>query len=871
MTGAVASRTRIPRARYWILLFALLLLVAAIILPPLVNINRYQRKIADSLSQAVGRPVHMSTVQLRLLPRPGFEIEDLVISEDPAFGSEPMLHSASVVAYIRLISLWRGRLEIARVSFDEPSLNLVRNSEGRWNVGSVLLQASRIPNAPTAQRHAGGTPRFPYIEASNARINFKFGNVKKPFSFLNADLSVWLDQPDQWQLRFEAQPARTDLDLNLADTGLFQLNGSLHRSSRSLGEMPVNLQAEWSNAPLGELSLLLLGDDSGWRGMLDVRADISGTPNDARFTTRLRASGVHRLEFEPPQRLEFETTCQGNWQRTLRSMRELTCFSPTGDGHLLLTGEIGELPDHPLPNLKLQFQHLPMASLLTGIRVVRAGFAPTVAATGTLDGEFMYKTVPASPFTSIQGQATVTGLTLSVPGAARPISFPAFPISTPTTTPPLVEGHSKHRVKPPAPPPLQEPALIVPAVSIGMGAAAPLTFNARLTAKEFELHLTGASTVDRMVSLSKAFGTFAVPFNSLAPQGTADLQLGIEGGWLLPVPDPERPVSTANVTGTVRLHNASVSPGFLASPLEIVAAQGTFSPNQVAWSPVSVTYGKMHADGSLTQPLLCANSTGCSTAFDIHVDSLSAAELQSTLLGGKHGQVLEQILARLSGPSHSWPAMKGKIRVNTFSFETLNLEDAVAELTVKGNQLTVTSFDSRALGGTLHLTGSLDGSGDLPVYAMQAEITHADPAAVAAMFDEKWGSGSLNVSTELHLTGFTAEKLASSAEGKFHWDWIRGSLPVDEDGLPSLAPMARFDRWTADGLVHGSQLGLTRSLLVHGISNLPLAGTVSFDRELQIHSDDPDRPLAIEGTLERPRLAVPAKTPKPKPAVFRSR
>ena len=45
---------------------------------------------------------------------------------------------------------------------------------------------------PTGQRYAGRTPRFPYIEATNSRINFQIGNEKKPLSFFNSDLSVWL-------------------------------------------------------------------------------------------------------------------------------------------------------------------------------------------------------------------------------------------------------------------------------------------------------------------------------------------------------------------------------------------------------------------------------------------------------------------------------------------------------------------------------------------------------------------------------------------------------------------------------------------------------------------------------------------------------
>ena len=155
---AVAKKRSLKR---WILPLAAVLLAAAIMAPPLISLNRVHRRIADSISQAIGRPVRMSSIKLRLLPRPGFEIADFVVEDDPAFGAEPILRSSQVVASVRLLPLWSGRLEIARIAFDEPSVNLVRNREGRWNFNTLLSQAAQIPKAPTGERHHRRPPAFP--------------------------------------------------------------------------------------------------------------------------------------------------------------------------------------------------------------------------------------------------------------------------------------------------------------------------------------------------------------------------------------------------------------------------------------------------------------------------------------------------------------------------------------------------------------------------------------------------------------------------------------------------------------------------------------------------------------------------------------
>jgi uncharacterized protein involved in outer membrane biogenesis len=95
------------------------------------GVSRLKARIANSISRAVARPVEIGSVHLRFLPQPGFDLENLVIYEDPAFGAEPMLRAPEVTAVVRLISLARGRLDIARLELNEPSLYLVRR--GDWS------------------------------------------------------------------------------------------------------------------------------------------------------------------------------------------------------------------------------------------------------------------------------------------------------------------------------------------------------------------------------------------------------------------------------------------------------------------------------------------------------------------------------------------------------------------------------------------------------------------------------------------------------------------------------------------------------------------------------------------------------------------
>ena len=55
-----------------------------------------------------------------------------------------------------------------RISVDEASLNLVHTPDGRWNIDSLFRTAAALPGP------ARGQPApFPYLEATNSRINVK--------------------------------------------------------------------------------------------------------------------------------------------------------------------------------------------------------------------------------------------------------------------------------------------------------------------------------------------------------------------------------------------------------------------------------------------------------------------------------------------------------------------------------------------------------------------------------------------------------------------------------------------------------------------------------------------------------------------------
>jgi hypothetical protein len=369
--------------RLWQALAVLVAILAVLIVPPLVSLSHYKSQITHLMAASLGRPVRLSAVEMRLLPRPAFVLSDLTVEEDPAYGAEPVLHANTVTANLRLLSLWRGRLVIGSVSLDEASLNLVRTPTGRWNLDALFHTPAVAAGADSARQ---GRP-LPYIEATNSRINIKNGAEKLPFSLVDTKFSFWQDKPGDWRIQLRGQPARTDVSLNLADTGIVRLDASI-RKAPQLRQMPVHLDLDWREAHLGQLTRLILGSDPGWRGDVTGEVHLDGTVEAAQVKTRLQATGVHREEFAPASPLDFDARCSFDYHHSVRSVENLLCDSPLGDGHIRLAG--GLPGEGAKPHLSIELDKIPVAAGLDALRTVRSNFGPGLEAKGTVSGKIAY-------------------------------------------------------------------------------------------------------------------------------------------------------------------------------------------------------------------------------------------------------------------------------------------------------------------------------------------------------------------------------------------------------------------------------------------------------------------------------------------------
>jgi len=850
--------------------FFLLVLLA----PPLISVSHYKGEIVRLMAQSLGRPVRLSSVEVRLLPWPGFVLSDLSVAEDPAYGAEPVLHANRVTASLRLLGLWRGRLEIDKISVDEASLNLVRAAPGQWNLDPLFRSAAAETGA--AMNSSGGAAgeagsrralRLPLLEATNSRINFKNGAEKLPFSLVNADLSLWQSSPGEWRIRLRGQPARTDVSLYQEETGVVRMEASVH-SAPALSQMPLHLDLNWRQAQLGQLARLVAGSDPGWRGDLTGELHVDGTADAAEIAMRLRASGVHRAEFAPAAPLDFDANCGLVYHYTRRSLENLICNSPLGDGRMRLTGTP--------PQFTVELDRIPVAAGLDALRTLRSGIDPGLEASGTVSGKIVYaagaesaaqpagpaqakQTLqsgvqphgPAEPREPLTGSLTVAEFALSGGGLSRPVQAPKI-------------------VFEPSAAPRASAEALAGTVSIPAGGEAPLVFNLRFSLAGYQVGVRGQAAIARTRELAHAAG---IPQSQALAALAGDpltLDLIAAGPWLPPgenslaAASPE-PASAAarqsltlasalapasggaklpaadSLTGTVTVRNANWKADYLASHVEIAEATLHLDGSSLRWDPVVFAYGPVKGTATLNLPIDCPSGVPaaqpCPAEFQMQFAALDASTLQSALLGAQgKTTLLSSFIDRLH-PSAStpWPALEGTVKADALVLGPVTLHGVSAAVRVLPTGAEISSFDAGLFGGSVHLAGSLlkpASDKDKPTYTFEGDFQKVNAAALGGWLGLRWAGAPLEGNGKIELTGYTAGDLAVSAQGALHFECRRGAIgnPKTKSSRAEAVPgpLGRFDRWTADAAIADGSLTLGQNLIVAGARKQSVSAAVTF-------------------------------------------
>ena len=833
-------RRRTSRRLMWT---ALVVLVLGLVVPPFVNVNRYRARVTSAISRALGRNVSVSYIQLKLLPRPGLVLNNFVVADAPSYGAEPMLRAETVTAYLRLSSLWRGRMEIGTLDLDNPSLNLVRRPDGRWNVQDVLERASQASPAPTGELRSESRPRFPYVEASSGRINFKLGEAKKPFAFTDADFALWVDSENLWGVRLEARPVRTDVAIS--DTGTLKLDGRFQRAA-DLRDTDVELRVNFSDGPLGQLTKLVYGRDRGWRGTLRASSILTGSPARLGVTLDAQVDDFRRYDIASGEALRLRTHCTGAYSSTENSLNDLICESPVGTGTLRVKGDAQGWGAGGY-EFGITGEHIPAERLVAFARHAKKDLPADLTAVGEADGTFEVRDSPGqAPVWSGGGQTTNLALHADVLKQDLQLGEIQFgiPDEPPVTKLPVASNHRRPARPLQTPPAVPASQLAFKPFAVPLGASSPATASGSLDLAGYQLHLAGGAELGRLMNVAQAVG-IGTPGVGLA--GSAQLDLDAAGTWMgfaPPVP-----------TGKIQVKTATAELQGVSEPLQVSSAMVTLQNQTVKLTSFAAGFTKGgQIAGSASFPVHCTGPENCLLQFDVRAEDVSLARLDQ-LLNPAFGQPWYHLLAL--GRRHEDILMKleaqGHFVVPRLDLGTATATNLNGSIELSSGKLRVPELRADLLGG--HEDGSwlADFTVSPPRFMGNGVVSKIAMSQLGSLMHDNWATGSVDAQFSVVMAGLTAEKLRSGASGTADFTWSNGALR--HVSLESRGAPVAFSKFSGKLSLQDGVFTVSDGKMQSAGLSYSVKGTASYDRSLAMKLERPSGPsYVVSGTLDNPHV-----------------
>jgi AsmA family/AsmA-like C-terminal region len=737
----------------------LLLVVAQSAVSFVVRTRRVREYLVAHLERAFGRPVTVGDFSAQLLPIPRLDVDAITVGEDPEFGNEYFLRAERMTASVRWWGLLKGDFEFGTMSLTRPSLILVRNASGVWNLegwlpppawkaaGNLVTYGPQLP--------AESTHNLQKIEFDEGRVNFKFGADKRPFAFTNVSGSVEQVGTGRWQLQMEAVPWRSGVQLQ--STGTLQVNGDVAGTLARL--QPAQIRVHWEKVSLADLFRLITGNDYGVRGQLALDASaavgkpVVGQTADAgkwQFVLRARATQIHRWDLtERNDNPQFNASAKGEWDLAAGEGRaeEWRIDSPRsnlqGSGTLWTSG-------NRCWNAHIAGAAVQAEDLLAWYRAFRPNIAEEVSIEELLTGT---GTLSGWPLKLEDAHLRGSAGTLSVPGILLPLRIGE------------VRGELRKAIFIVEPVRLSlgeanlEQTVTRKAEKVGVKVrAAEAQDTAEIRASHNFASHSGALRVEGRLEKAENLFKLASAFGITLNRGwelTGGLTGAAELDWARGL------VPNKQWNGAVGTAKSELQVAGLNLPIRLDDARLEWKKGQR-----SATVGRASAfgatwTGSISEAAAIHEGELPNWHFQLHADRLDAAELDRWVGPRSRPNWLQRLLPSLLGNSNAQAkpsellrriSAEGDLFADTMVVEKLKLSKAHADLRLKDLRLEVRTADAQWAGGEVR--GSMQAVfGATPKYEISAEMSSVSLGQLpwATRWADRWGgmaSGTIHVKTE---------------------------------------------------------------------------------------------------------------------------
>ncbi len=759
------------RRRIRNLTIALLLLgLAAWIVPSYFSAERYRHRLQAGLEQVLHRPVKFGAVSFRLLPRPGFSIEDVEVDEDPEFGSEPFARVDRIACDLRWHSLWRSRMDFAHLHLDRPSFNIVLNSRGDWNVEKLLLQSG--VTAP-ASAQTGGQPSVAAeqldLDVNDARINFQVGPNKKPFALTDVRARLQVN-PAERRVQFEiiASPVRSDL--TIPTPGPVEANGTWTPGADLRGPIEVRLRTR--SALLYDWIPVVTGQNPQVYGVVDSDVRFTGSLPDLIVDGEINLAQLQRWgEIPPSDPMPWTVHFRGRLVRGRELVQVESLDASFADSHLHLSGSANNLQSDPQLDFVVSLERSRLEDVLAAVRRLWPN-----AGSWNIKGR-------VDAMLSIQGswkQRRYGGFV-----GARDVSLEASSESFPVSDIAMrINNHG---------------AILAP-VQITMAPRAALSAQGMIIrtdlGPQYELQLAAKSvSLHDALQFGRALGFHAM--QGIGATGSITTTLRLAGSaW-----PPARPV----LMGRAEMRAARLLVPGLTEPLNLPRASLQITGDQITADPVIAVLGT----SVFTVHLSHHGARISPWRFDLRANRLvleqgalwfDALGLRRPLPLLERLPGLASFAARRQAATQIFGSLnaEGRFVTPALSYRGVSLQDFQGTFDVAGRMVRMKDATFHAEGGRGTAAGAVDFTLSPPLLSAQASISGVPVQALTERLSGPVRNlrGSLNANGNFRTRGLAREELAQNLTGQMELRMREISFG-DFDPLGTLADQSHWGKLDA--------------------------------------------------------------------------
>jgi AsmA protein len=280
----------------------ILVVVAVVVLPMLVDPNDYKGEIIARVKQETGRDLRIrDPLELSVFPALAVRLGGVSLSNAPGFGEAPFAAVEELDLNVKLMPLLSKRVEVDTVVLRGLGLSLGRDASGKTNWHDLIKESEHKdkPAAPQQEASASGGGGFSFavqgiqVEDASVAWNDRQAGQKVTVDgvrLVTGSLAPGANVPVEGGFKLVSE--KPQLTLQLGVDGTVALSGDLQRYN--VDNLRLNLDAAGEGLPPGGIGLALTGNlafDQG-AGTLQLR-DLAVKGPQVQINGELNASGLN--------------------------------------------------------------------------------------------------------------------------------------------------------------------------------------------------------------------------------------------------------------------------------------------------------------------------------------------------------------------------------------------------------------------------------------------------------------------------------------------------------------------------------------------------------------------------------------------------